>query len=386
MNEICKRTVLFCGTGGLLLAGWRAVPLMKSVQIGNMQDAVTAEAILPEAPQESAAELLPEQPAETGVYTKPVLLAPPAEPDPDALSCIIDRESDGSKAMWYARPYQSGETGSGGEIVDRHFMPQNGTMFFSLPGGGQVRNSTFWTNEQLLAESSIPPDLPLKTDGTPMVLIYHTHTTESYMLEKTGRYDDSFSFRTTEPDKNMVKIGDRIAEQLAARGIGAVHAREIHDYPVWGGSYRNSAETIRQMLAEYPGICIALDIHRDAISDGKTVIAPVAEINGKQAAQIMIISGCDDGTMNMPDYRRNFHFASRLQQTAESMFPGFTRPILFDYRKYNQDLTAGSLLIEVGSQGNTLEEAGYAGELIGRALAETICTLADAQKGDSSDE
>ncbi len=91
----------------------------------------------------------------------------------------------------------------------------------------------------------------------------------------------------------------------------------------------------------------------------------------------MIISGCDDGTMNMPDYLENFHFACRLQETAETMFPGFTRPILFDFRKYNQDLTKGSLLIEVGSQGNTLEEARYAGELVGKALSETIRQLAE---------
>ena len=278
--------------------------------------------------------------------------------------------------MWYSRLYQQGDSGSGGDIIDRHFAAQSGSLFFSLPNGGQVRNSTFWSNADLLAESKIMPELPLRTDGTPMVLIYHTHTTESYVAEKTGRYDDSFNFRTTEPDKNMVSVGDAIAEQLAAAGIGVVHAREIHDFPVWTGSYSNSAETIRSVLEQYPEICIALDIHRDAISDGKTVIAPVAEVNGKQSAQIMIISGCDDGTMGMPDYRKNFHFASRLQETAETMFPGFTRPILFDYRKYNQDLTAGSLLIEVGSQGNTLEEARYAGELVGQALSETIRKLA----------
>ena len=174
----------------------------------------------------------------------------------------------------------------------------------------------------------------------------------------------------------MVTVGDAIAEQLAAAGIGVIHAREIHDFPVWTGSYHNSAETVRQILADYPSVCIALDIHRDAISDGKTVIAPVAEIDGRQSAQIMIISGCDDGTMGMPDYRRNFHFASRLQETAETMFPGLMRPILFDYRKYNQDLTAGSLLIEVGSQGNTIEEARYAGTLTGLALSETIKRIA----------
>ena len=173
--------------------------------------------------------------------------------------------------------------------------------------------------------------------------------------------------------------------QLTAAGIGVVHAGEIHDYPVWNKSYTRSAETVRAVTEQYPGVCISLDIHRDAIASGTTVTAPVCEIGGRQSAQIMIISGCDDGTMNLPNYRANFHFASILQQTAETMYSGFTRPIMFDYRKYNQDLTGergASLLIEVGSQGNTRDEATYAGELLGKALAETIRQLAAKQEGD----
>lgn len=369
MNETVKRVILLCGTGAVLLAGNRAVPVMQTVTVGGA--AREPESVQVTAPPESPAD------HESGTVTEPVLHAPAAEQHPEFAAEIINIESDGSKAMWYSRLYQPGSTGDGGDIIDRHFGEQAGNLFFKLPGGGQVRNSTGWSNADLLAESRIMPELPLKTDGTPMVLIYHTHTTESFVPEKTGRYDECFNFRTTEPDCNMVAVGDAIAEQLAAAGIGVVHAREIHDFPVWTGSYSNSAETVRGILAQYPSVCIALDIHRDAISDGKTVIAPVAEVDGRQTAQIMIISGCDDGTMNMPEYRRNFHFASRLQETAETMFPGFTRPILFDYRKYNQDLTAGSLLIEVGSQGNTLEEAKYAGELTGKALSETIRMLAD---------
>ncbi len=380
MKDSIKRITLLCGTGAVLLAGWRTVPVMEAVTIGGAQNEAPAMAQAQEPaghPAEPPAQTdAPSGDPESGSVTQPHLLAPAAEQKSDYPAEIINIESDGSKAMWYSRLYQQGDSGSGGDIIDRHFAAQSGSLFFSLPNGGQVRNSTFWSNADLLAESKIMPELPLRTDGTPMVLIYHTHTTESYVAEKTGRYDDSFNFRTTEPDKNMVSVGDAIAEQLAAAGIGVVHAREIHDFPVWTGSYSNSAETIRSILEQYPEICIALDIHRDAISDGKTVIAPVAEVNGRQSAQIMIISGCDDGTMGMPDYRKNFHFASRLQETAETMFPGFTRPILFDYRKYNQDLTAGSLLIEVGSQGNTLEEAQYAGELVGQALSETIRKLA----------
>jgi stage II sporulation protein P len=101
----------------------------------------------------------------------------------------------------------------------------------------------------------------------------------------------------------------------------------------------------------------------------------VVTIDGKKTAHVMIISGCDDGTMGMPNYMQNFRFACRLQQQMEGDYPGLTRPILFDYRKYNQDLTTGSLLIEVGTHGNTLEQVVNAGDLIGSSLARTLIDL-----------
>ena len=132
-------------------------------------------------------------------------------------------------------------------------------------------------------------------------------------------------------------------------------------------------ETVKELLAKYPSVKIALDIHRDGIETAEGVrLAPVAEIDGQETAQIMIISGCDDGYMDMPDYLNNFRFACELQSETETMYPGLTRPILFDYRFYNQDLTDGSLLIEVGSHGNTLGQAKLSGKLIGRALGSLL--------------
>ena len=173
----------------------------------------------------------------------------------------------------------------------------------------------------------------------------------------------------------MVSVGDAITAQLEAAGIGVIHNATIHDYPSYNGSYDRSAETVRQILQQYPSIRVVLDIHRDAIQKDNTLIQPVVEINGKESAQVMIISGCDDGTMNMPNYMQNYHFACRLQENMEGMYAGLTRPILFDYRHYNQDLTTGSLLMEIGTHGNTLEQAQYAGELVGKALAQTLLKL-----------
>ena len=171
-------------------------------------------------------------------------------------------------------------------------------------------------------------------------------------------------------------IADEICIQLEKAGITTIHDSTIHDYPSYNGSYLRSAETVKTILAQYPSIKVVLDIHRDAITSEGDLMQPVTTISGKKAAQIMIISGCDDGTMDMPNYMQNFRLASLFQQQMENSYPGLTRPIMFDYRKYNQDLTTGSLLIEVGSHGNTLEQVRYSGELIGKSIADALTSLA----------
>ena len=119
------------------------------------------------------------------------------------------------------------------------------------------------------------------------------------------------------------------------------------------------------------------DIHRDAIEPQKgRIIKAAAEIGGKTAAQVMIISGCDDGRFgNMPEYLENFRLACLIQQSAEKRYPGLARPVLFDYRNYNQHISTGSLLIEVGSHANSLDEAVYTGELLGECLSDALAQL-----------
>ena len=113
---------------------------------------------------------------------------------------------------------------------------------------------------------------------------------------------------------------------------------------------------------------MVLDVHRDAVQRDTTLVKPITQIDGKKAAQLMIIAGCDDGTMGMPNWSKNFRFAAGMQDAIESQWPGLTRPVYFCYRKYNQDLTTGSLLIELGSHGNTLEEILYTAQLAGESI------------------
>lgn len=273
------------------------------------------------------------------------------------------------------KPYPESLDNHDGDIYKTEFGKYSGSKYFSLDNGGQVKNLSDKTNGTLLEESRKQPEFKIELNSEPQVLIMHTHTTESFEPYERDFYDSSFNYRTTDPQKNVVMIGDQITKQLEDAGINVIHNSTIHDYPSYNGSYDRSAATVKKILEDNPSIKVVLDIHRDAISSNGTLIQPTIEIDGKKSAQIMIISGCDDGTMDMPNYMKNFRFAALLQQQIENNYPGLARPILFDYRKYNQNLTTGSLLIEVGTHGNTLEQVSYAGELFGKSLADALKQL-----------
>ncbi len=247
--------------------------------------------------------------------------------------------------------------------------------YINLAGGAQVRNCTDKDNKELETASVQLPDIKIEDPSQPTVLIYHTHTTESYMPQ-SDRFDTNYPDRSVDSSRNMVAVGDAICEALADHGISVVHDCTVHDNPEYVGAYNRSAETILKNLEEYPSIKLVIDIHRDGIAnpDG-SLVAPIAEVNGKNAAQFMIISGCDGERFSIPHYMENFKLACLLQNTSEKLYPDLARPVLFDYRDYNQSLFAGTLLIEVGSHGNSLKETTYTGELIGNIIAEAIKEL-----------
>lgn len=254
-----------------------------------------------------------------------------------------------------------------GPIIEEDMSVSDTTGYLSF-GAGVIKNSTSLSDEE--AQQYLEAENPVQIDSDgPQVLIMHTHATESFEPYDTGTYDTRHTWRTTDNTQNIVAAGEVMAEAIRSYGIEVLHDETQHDYPSYNGSYDRSAETMKGILAQYPSIKVVLDIHRDAIISGDTVTAPVVESDEGTAAQVMIISGCDDGTMDYPDWRENLAFAIDLQQQMEADHPGFTRPVLFDYRFYNQNLTTGSLLIEVGGHGNTLSQAKLAGEWIGESLA-----------------
>lgn len=233
-------------------------------------------------------------------------------------------------------------------------------------------NTSNVSNNEILKILKQSPTIKLE-EGKPQVLIFHTHSTESYEMQDLGYYEKGSSARTTDERYNMIRVGDEIVAQLEAAGIGVIHDRSLYDYPSYNGAYNRSADAVKKYLKKYPSITVVLDIHRDAIeqSDG-TRVKPTAVINGKKAAQVMIIAGVDDGTMDFPKWRENMKFASALQRQMEQSYSGLTRAAMVCHRRYNMYLTTNSLLIEVGGHANALDEAIYSGEMIGKSLVNVL--------------
>lgn len=257
------------------------------------------------------------------------------------------------------------------KIIENHFSA-GGIKFENI----RLKNRTD-VEVDISKELEKLPDINITNTQNPQVLIVHTHTSESYMKDDSGFYYDSFYPRTTDNTQNITRVGQAITDKLKENGINTIHDITYHDNPTYNGSYSRAAKTIEENLRKYPSIQVVLDIHRDSLGSNETgKIKPVFKYKDKKSAQIMIISGCDhDQSLGYPNWEKNLRLALRLQKYCETLFPGITRPLNFAKVRYNQHLTPGSMLIEVGSDANTLEEAVNTGYMLGQALSNLLNDL-----------
>jgi len=237
----------------------------------------------------------------------------------------------------------------------------------------RLRNYTPIPAAEIKAITEQSSPIMLTDTAEPQVLIYHTHATESYCPYDDGFYDTRYNWRSTDNNNNMVAVGAVMADTLRENGIAVIQDTQQHDYPSYDGSYANSYRSIKDNLEAYPTIKVILDIHRDAIErESGLIIKPAIEHEGQRYAQLMLVSNCDDGSGLLPNWRENLRFAAAYSRELERMVPNITRPILFSYRKYNQQLCNGALLLEFGTHANTLEEAQRTARVAGQALANAL--------------
>ena len=286
----------------------------------------------------------------------------PAETSGGIEACFVELQGDDQ------RPADAGT------VQEQQFGQGSGEKYIPC-GTGSIKNNTRQTAAEIAAEIEDPLPFAIERNSAdPQVLIMHTHATEDYRLSAGLWFTPGDGARSTDRSINMCAVGRVMADTLNAAGICTLHDETLNDYPSYTGSYANSRAVVQQYLTQYPSIKVVLDVHRDAIErESGARCAPVCTIDGRQAAQVMIICGCDNGTsVQLPNWRQNLRFAAAWERSMESRYPGFTRPVLFSYRFYNQDLTTGSLLIEIGGHGNNLNEALYAGYLAAQGLVDTL--------------
>ena len=233
--------------------------------------------------------------------------------------------------------------------------------------GITITNATSYTAD---ANTACAEPLPFAIDSDgPQVLVVHTHTTECY----NGDAMSGETERTTDDEKNVVAVGNVICGILEEYGIKTVHDTTVHDYPSYQSAYTRTLTTIDSNLKKYPSIKIVLDVHRDAFvySDGSK-LRVACEQNGVSTAKVMLVVGTDSMGLSHPNWRGNFTFAAKIQNAAQIMYPGLMRPIDLRRERFNMHMTRGSLLLEVGSNGNSLAEALEGAADAARAIAAVI--------------
>ena len=219
----------------------------------------------------------------------------------------------------------------------------------------------------------------LSKDEGPQVLILHTHGSEAYTMPPGLEYEPTSECRTTDCTCNVVRVGDELAGVLEAAGLTVVHDTTLHDYPEYSGAYDRSLTAAKAYLEQYPSIQFILDVHRDAISDGNGgMYKVVSDVAGQNAAQLSFVVGTDGGGLEHPLWQENLKLAAAITQCLAEDYPTLMRPITVRNSRYNQHLTTGTLLVEVGAAGNSLDEALLSARLLGNALAEVILRPGDA--------
>lgn len=358
--------VLFAGgTASVLLAG-AVLPGRAWLMRGALlcQDPVAAVSLSWPVPVEKPR---PGGQADAGVSASPTpqptaVAAPAPTPEP------VPSQTPSVTPLPSAAP----EIENPGTIRAEQFPQGSGAGYITL-GAGSIRNYTSYSDADLRAAVTTP-SLPFAVEVNstePQVLILHTHATETYQTWPDLVYDPDFTARTQNTALNMCAVGQKMAQVLNDAGINTLHDTTLHDSPSYTESYDRSYATTQAYLEKYPSIKVVLDVHRDAIEDADgTRVKPLCTVNGEDTAQVMIIAGCDNGSsIRLPNWRLNLRFAAAWEEAMESRTPGLTRPVMCAYRYYNQDLTTGSLLIEIGGHANTVTEAVRAGQYAAEALA-----------------
>lgn len=202
------------------------------------------------------------------------------------------------------------------------------------------------------------------------IIIFHTHTCESYTSSENYQYVPTGNYRTTDTNYSVVRIGNELTKYLQGYGYNTIHDCTYHDYPAYSGSYNRSLGTVENILKTNSSDII-IDIHRDAIGS-RADYAPTVKIGEDYAAQLMFVIGTNGGGLWHPNWQQNLQFAIEVQSKANELYPGLFKPMILRNSRYNQHLGKAACIIEVGATGNTLDQSITSMKYLAKVLDEIL--------------
>lgn len=220
-----------------------------------------------------------------------------------------------------------------------------------------------------LTEEMLLPNVDFQNKSD--IVIYHTHTCESYTPTEANNYVASGNFRTIDLNYSVARVGTELTNNLLSLGFNVNHNTTYHDYPAYTGSYTRSLSTINEIISKNPSSEFIIDLHRDAIGSMSNY-APAVKIGDDVGAQLMFVIGTDGGGLEHKDWIYNFKLAIKIQEKANEMYPGLFKPIILRNSRYNQHVSKGACIIEVGATGNTLEQCNTSMKYLAKVIEEVM--------------
>lgn len=251
------------------------------------------------------------------------------------------------------------QTGLNTEVLESN-VPEKYTSEYN---GVKIRNET----DIKLTKEMLTPNVDVNTEN---IVIYHTHTCESYTPTENYKYKASGNFRTLDINYSVARVGTELTKYMQHYGYNVIHDTTLYDYPSYSESYDRSLKAVAKILQENEGTDVLFDIHRDAIGD--STYAPTVKIGDDEAAQLMFVIGSNGGGSEHDNWNENLKLAIKIQEKANELYPGLFKPIILRNSRYNQQLAKGASIIEVGATGNTMEQCLNSMKYLSKVLSEVL--------------
>ena len=256
---------------------------------------------------------------------------------------------------------QLAKTGVTTQVITNDPISENSNVTY---GKVKIKNQTTYN----LTEDILKPDITIENKN---IILFHTHSCESYTSSEKHPYTPTGNFRTTDLNFTVTRVGTELETQLKQYNYNIIHNKDYHDYPAYNGSYTRSLSTVENILKTNQADII-IDIHRDAIGS-RSDYAPTVKIGDTdEAAQLMFVIGTNEGGLWHPNWNQNLKFAIKIQEKAEEMYPGLFKPMMITKSRYNQHTGKYASIIEVGATGNTLEQCLNSMKYLAKVMDETF--------------